>query len=120
MSASGRSDVNQRLLLKELLFADGLDYSGEMIEELRKFEPHAWLKSGHLQTVASAFLRRTFALPTPEERRFRVDAESQLKGLCNWQPGRRRDAPVIVIVHGLEGSSDSNYVRGIADKAFAL
>jgi predicted alpha/beta-fold hydrolase len=25
---------------------------------------------------------------------------------------------VIVIVHGLEGSSDSNYVRGIAEKAF--
>jgi len=27
---------------------------------------------------------------------------------------------VIVIVHGLEGSSDSGYVRGIGDKAFAL
>src|SRR5258707_11752980 len=27
--------------------------------------------------------------------------------------------PVIVIVHGLEGSCDSNYVRGIADKAWA-
>jgi predicted alpha/beta-fold hydrolase len=27
---------------------------------------------------------------------------------------------VVVIVHGLEGSADSNYVRGIADKAFAL
>jgi len=26
--------------------------------------------------------------------------------------------PVIVIVHGLEGSCDSNYVRGIADKAW--
>jgi predicted alpha/beta-fold hydrolase len=27
--------------------------------------------------------------------------------------------PVIVIVHGLEGSSDSNYALGIADKAYA-
>ena len=26
---------------------------------------------------------------------------------------------MIVIVHGLEGSCDSNYVRGIADKAWA-
>jgi predicted alpha/beta-fold hydrolase len=69
--------------------------------------------------MAGAFLRRTFTLPVPEERLFRVDPVSQLKGLCTWQTGQRRDVPVIVIVHGLEGSSDSNYVRGIADKAFA-
>jgi predicted alpha/beta-fold hydrolase len=91
-----------------------------MSEAVKAFEPHPLLRGGHLQTVAGAFLRRTFALPAPEERLFRVDPESQLKGLCNWQPGGQRDAPVIVIVHGLEGSSDSNYVRGIADKAFAL
>ncbi len=36
---------------------------------------------------------------------------------CHWQPGKRKDTPVIVIVHGLEGSSDGNYVRGIAEKA---
>ncbi len=83
------------------------------------FEPHAWLRNGHLQTISGSFLRRTFALPPPEERLFRVDAESQLKGLCHWQEGKRRDVPVILIVHGLEGSADSNYVRGIADKAFA-
>jgi predicted alpha/beta-fold hydrolase len=84
------------------------------------FEPHPLLRGGHLQTIAGTFLRRTFALPVAQERLFQVDADSQLKGLCNWQAGRRRDVPVIVIVHGLEGSSDSNYVRGIADKAYAL
>ncbi len=31
----------------------------------------------------------------------------------------RRDVPVIAIVHGLEGSSDSNYMLGIAEKAWA-
>jgi predicted alpha/beta-fold hydrolase len=58
-------------------------------------------------------------LPEGEERLFRVDAETQLKGVCHWQAGKRGDVPVIVIVHGLEGSCDSNYVRGIADKAWA-
>jgi uncharacterized protein len=33
--------------------------------------------------------------------------------------GRRKDLPVIVIVHGLEGSCDSNYSWGIAAKAWA-
>ncbi len=84
-----------------------------------EFEPHTWLKSGHLQTMAGAFLRRKFALPSVEERLFRVDRETQLKGKCHWQPGERQDAPVIVLVHGLEGSCDSNYAIGIADKAYA-
>src|SRR6202790_4985128 len=90
-----------------------------MAENSRTFEPHGWLRNGHLQTMAGAFLRRKFATPDGEERLFRVDAETQLKGICHWQAGKRADVPVIVIVHGLEGSCDSNYVRGIADKAWA-
>jgi uncharacterized protein len=85
----------------------------------REFEPHAWLRNAHLQTVAGTFVRRKFALPEGEERLFRVDAETQLKGFCHWQPGKAKHAPVIVVVHGLEGSSESSYMRGIADKAWA-
>jgi uncharacterized protein len=88
-------------------------------KEIKKFEPHGWLRSGHAQTIGAAFMRRTFSLPAGEERLFRVDSWTQLKGLCHWQPGKRKDLPVIVIVHGLEGSCDSNYERGIADKVWA-
>jgi len=69
-------------------------------------------------TIAAAFVPRRFALPLPEQRLFRVDAFSQLLARCHWQEGKNQDAPVMVIVHGLEGSSDSNYVLGIAEKAF--
>jgi predicted alpha/beta-fold hydrolase len=89
-----------------------------MEKEIRKFEPHGWLRSGHAQTIAGSFAPRKFALPAGEERLFRVDAETQIKGVCHWQEGKRRDLPVIVIVHGLEGSSDSKYARGIAEKAW--
>jgi hypothetical protein len=111
--------------------------------EILEFEPRWWLRSGHAQTIGAAFAPRTFTLPKGKERLFRVDAESQLKGVCHWQTGEledsrthlriryggqaraavqeelRKDLPVIVIVHGLEGSCDSNYERGIADKAWA-
>jgi hypothetical protein len=90
-----------------------------MKKEIRAFEAHRLLWSGHLQTIAGALLKRKFLLPPPEERLFRVDAETQLKGMCSWQPGKRKDAPVIVTVHGLEGSSESNYAVGIAEKAYA-
>src|SRR5271163_913500 len=83
------------------------------------FEPNIFLRSAHAMTIAAAFWPRRFVLPRAEDRLFRVDAWSQLLGHCHWQAGKSQDAPVMMIVHGLEGSSDSNYVRGIAEKAFA-
>ena len=69
-------------------------------------------------TIAAAYWPRRFALPPSEARLFRVAEDSQLLAACHWQAGRRKDAPVIAIVHGLEGSCDSNYVLGIAEKAY--
>lgn len=57
-------------------------------------------------------------MPPPEARLFRVAEDSQLLAACHWQAGKRKDVPVIAIVHGLEGSCDSNYVLGIAEKAY--
>jgi predicted alpha/beta-fold hydrolase len=82
------------------------------------FEPHTLLKNGHAMTIAAAFWPRRFQLPRAEDRLFQLDAESRLLARCHWQPGKRRDVPVLVIVHGLEGSSDSNYVLGLSENAF--
>jgi predicted alpha/beta-fold hydrolase len=84
----------------------------------REFEAHPLLKNGHVMTMVSAFVPRRFDIPPAEARLFQVDPESRLLAHCHWQPGKRQDVPVIVVVHGLEGSIDSNYVRGIAEKAF--
>jgi uncharacterized protein len=82
------------------------------------FEPHPFLKNGHAMTIAAALVPRRFNILTAEARRFQVDKGSFLLGHCHWQPEKGKDVPVLVIVHGLEGSSDSNYMRGIAEKAF--
>jgi hypothetical protein len=84
----------------------------------KAFEPHALLRNGHAMTVAAAYWPRTFQLPDAEDRLFQVDAESQLLARCHWQTGKPQGVPVLVIVHGLEGSSDSNYVMGVAEHAF--
>jgi hypothetical protein len=85
--------------------------------EDKPFRPHPLLKNGHTMTIAAAFLRRRFVLPQAEERCFQVDSDSRILGHCHWQNGKDRDAPVLVLVHGLEGSSASNYMLGIAEKA---
>jgi uncharacterized protein len=83
-----------------------------------EFEPHLLLRNGHAMTIVAAFVPRRFGIPAAEARRFQVDKESWLLGHCHWQPGKRKDAPVLILVHGLEGSSDSNYMHGVAEKAF--
>ena len=95
-----------------------LKYSLDVHFVVPPFEPHPLLKNGHIMTIASAFVPRRFDIPPAEPRLFQVDPESRLLAYCHWQPGKPKDVPVIVVVHGLEGSSDSNYVRGIAEKAF--
>jgi predicted alpha/beta-fold hydrolase len=88
-------------------------------EPARTFEPHPLLRNGHLMTIASVFWQRNFALPAAEDRLFRLAEETQILGRCHWQAGARRDAAVLVLVHGLEGSSESLYMLGIAEQAYA-
>jgi predicted alpha/beta-fold hydrolase len=83
-----------------------------------EFRPHPLLKNGHLMTMAAAFWRRSFRLSPPQDRHFQVDSDSAILGRCHWHPGRDKATPLLVLVHGLEGSSDSNYMRGIAEKAW--
>jgi uncharacterized protein len=85
--------------------------------EDKPFRPHPLLKNGHTMTIAAVFLRRHFVLSHAEERCFQVDSDSRILGHCHWQKGKDRDTPVLVLVHGLEGSSASNYMLGIAEKA---
>ncbi len=89
---------------------------------LAPFEPHPWLANGHLQTIAGNFLPRpAFRLSTTPET-VEVDAADASRVLCHchWQPEPERAARLTaVLVHGLEGSSDSRYIQGIATRAFA-
>ncbi len=72
-------------------------------------------------TIASRVLPRQGILNgTPAEPRlFTVAANARLLGHCHWQPDAQA-APTIILVHGLEGSSGSHYMLGIAAKAWRL
>ena len=57
-------------------------------------------------------------LPAPVRRYFDVDVESRVAADCHWQP-RPWEHPTLIALHGLNGSSDAHYMRGLAAKAFA-
>jgi uncharacterized protein len=62
--------------------------------------------------------RRFPRLPAPEERLFNVASDTRVLAHCHWQPERSRH-PLLLALHGLEGSSTAHYMLGLADKAFA-
>jgi hypothetical protein len=46
-----------------------------------------------------------------------VTDDSRVLAQCYWQP-TRAGRPTLLALHGLEGSAEAHYMRGLADKAF--
>jgi predicted alpha/beta-fold hydrolase len=82
------------------------------------FIPRRIFRGGHVQTLASFFLFRRVVLPIPEERLIEVEPGVRVLCHCHWQPDRQ-NALTVILVHGLEGSSDSQYMLGITAKGIA-
>ena len=82
------------------------------------FTPRPFLRGGHLQTLAGFFLIRKPNFPPPEHRLVEVAPGIPILCQCHWQPDRRH-AFTLLIVHGLEGSSESGYVIGLTQKGLA-
>ena len=81
------------------------------------FIARRFLRNRHLMTLAGNFLPRQNKLPAPEEWLVRVADNAQVLCHCHWQPDAGQK-PAIIIVHGLEGSSSSQYVIGTGAKAW--
>jgi len=91
--------------------------SKENVSQLQ-FHPRRFLSGGHVQTLASFFLPRRFSLPKPEQRLIEVESGIRVLCHCYWQPARS-SALTVIAVHGLEGSTESKYMLGIADKGLS-
>ncbi len=86
----------------------------------KPFAPHPLFKSGHAQTlVAFAWprRRRLRELRRDEARLFKVEPGASVLVHCRWQ-AERRTRPTLLLVHGLEGSSESIYMLSTALKAY--
>jgi predicted alpha/beta-fold hydrolase len=118
------------------------------LARVEEFIPRRFLRNGHLQTLVGNFNPRQYILPEAESHVIEVDAKngaspgSQSSGLaaaerlqqakadvaargasyvlchCHWQANAGQ-CPTVLLLHGLEGSSHSQYMLGNAARAWA-
>jgi len=69
-------------------------------------------------TIAANFWPRPVPhLPRGVARSFETEPGTQVLGVCHWQQNPR-EHPTLVVLHGLEGSCESGYMRGTGEKAW--
>src|SRR5262249_41960846 len=74
------------------------------------YHPPWWYRGKHLQTLWGPLLRR---LRRPALRRERIETPDGDFLDLDWLAGREPGAPLVVVLHGLEGSARSHYVVGL-------
>ena len=92
------------------------------LAKIATFRPRRFFRNGHLQTILGNYLARIDRMPPAVAQMVEVDAatKSQVLCHCHFQPADvRASRPSVIIVHGLEGSSSSQYVVGNANKLWA-
>jgi predicted alpha/beta-fold hydrolase len=86
----------------------------------KPFVPHPLFTGGHGQTLAAYAWPRRFRLKgyaRDEARLFEVETGVQVLAHTRWQD-KKQEHPTMLLLHGLEGSTDSIYILGTADKAY--
>ncbi len=81
------------------------------------FRPHPLLGGGHVQTLAAFFLPRRIRLRPAERRWIEVEPGIPVLCRCHWQ--ENKNGLTLIVVHGLEGSSESQYMLGVARNGLA-
>ncbi|REL28449.1 hydrolase [Thalassotalea euphylliae] len=76
------------------------------------FKPAWWLRNAHLQTILAKFFRKKqwialhkSSLETPDD--------DFIDLAWTALPERNNTKPIVVVLHGLEGSADSHYAKGM-------
>jgi predicted alpha/beta-fold hydrolase len=83
------------------------------------FRPAGWLKNRHAQTIyPSLGIARSPAVTLHSEPLELPDGDIAVVDWLKQAPSEAKQAPILVILHGLEGSAESSYVRHMMQAAW--
>ncbi|MDD5579127.1 MAG: hydrolase [Methylobacter sp.] len=78
------------------------------------FKPAWWLNNAHLQTLYSALFRKTSSFPVLQRERLRTPDQDFID--IDWYG--QGEQPLVILLHGLTGSSQSTYIAGLQKTLF--
>ncbi|TLX60938.1 hydrolase [Stutzerimonas nosocomialis] len=81
------------------------------------FEPAWWLPGPHLQTLWNPFFRKAAPLERRRERMWLADGDFID---LDWHGPHDAESPLVLVLHGLTGSSSSHYVLGLQRRLAAM
>jgi len=84
-------------------------------QSISDFKSVPWCFNGHAHTILSSLL---FSSPAMEYKRIRISTPDDDFIDLDVAEQDKKDSPVVVIFHGLEGSSHRYYVRKLGKKLF--
>lgn len=76
----------------------------------RPFTPALWLAGAHAQTLAGKFLRQTPGEAVDSLRRERIETPDGDFLDLDWMPESDPTAPLVLVMHGLEGHTKRGYI----------
>jgi len=79
---------------------------------ISQFKPAWWLSNAHFQTLGAKLFRRKDTFVTKNETLELPDGDF-VDLAWTEVPKKNNTRPIVVILHGLEGSKDSHYARGM-------
>ncbi|MFT5880378.1 MAG: putative alpha/beta-fold hydrolase [Moritella sp.] len=77
-----------------------------------QFQPQWWIRNAHLQTMLPTLNRRNLQIDSIHERLELEDGDF-LDLAWTEMPETAGNKPIVIIFHGLEGSVESPYIKGI-------
>jgi predicted alpha/beta-fold hydrolase len=99
--------------IRTLSYAEDVYFHSLMLELNSRYKAAWWLANPHLQTLWGKFLRRAPVQTTSLERLDTPDGDfldlHHLEGPS--------DAPLLILLHGLEGGVRSHYIQGLLGQA---
>ena len=81
-----------------------------LLAALPPYRSPAWLKGGHAQTI---WAKTRLPPPPPYRREYLADSTGQTRIAYDWIDSPQQHTPLVVLFHGLEGSSHSHYARAL-------
>jgi len=92
-------------------FPDNHQITGE------DFVPYSWLRNPHIMTIAHTLIPRGIGMrwQRVEKLLLQVTPDTTVVAWAHFLPDHEK-RPTIILLHGLEGSSESFYILGMAEK----